>query len=380
MKKKILVVTERRADYSKFRPILKEISKSKKLEYVLIVTGSHLLKEYGMTINNIKKDGFKISSKFYMYEKNRIDSGVGMLKSLGNCIIKLSTILEKEKPDIILAGFDIGANLAAAIAGAHMNIIVAHVEGGDVTGTIDESIRHAITKFSHIHFTSNKEASKRIIKMGEKPKYVFTVGSPVIDSIITTTHIPDKKLSQKFRLNFSKPFVLILQHTVTSETNKIDKHIKNTLSAIKEENIQAIIIYGNADAGSQKISRIIKNSKINQVVTINFDDYINLLKRSLALVGNSSSGIIETPFLHIPTINIGTRQQGRLKAKNILDVKYDKNEIKKALKKLQFDKKFLKKVENCKSLHGNGNASKKIIKILEDIDLTSIPTQKMITY
>ena len=116
------------------------------------------------------------------------------------------------------------------------------------------------------------------------------------------------------------------------------------------------------------------------MVTINFDDYINLLKRSLALVGNSSSGIIETPFLHIPTINIGTRQQGRLKAKNILDVKYDKNEIKKALKKLQFDKKFLKKVENCKSLHGNGNASKKIIKILEDIDLTSIPTQKMITY
>jgi|TARA_B110000467_G_C18293027_1_gene466072 GDP/UDP-N,N'-diacetylbacillosamine 2-epimerase (hydrolysing) len=346
----------------------------------LIVTGSHLLKDHGMTINEIKKDGFKISSKFSMYERNRIDSGVGMIKSLGKCIIKLSTILEKEKPDIILAGFDIGANLAVAIAGAHMNIIVAHVEGGDVTGTIDESIRHAITKFSHIHFTSNKEASKRIIKMGENPKYVFTVGSPVIDSIITTPHISNKKLSKKFGLDFSKPFVLILQHTVTSEINNIDQYIKNTLSAIKEENIQAIIIYGNADAGSQKISRIIKNSKINQVSTTNFDEYINLLKRSLALVGNSSSGIIETPFLHIPTINIGTRQQGRLKAKNILDVKYDKNEIKNALKKLQFDKKFLKKVENCKSLHGNGNASKKIIKVLEDIDLTSISPQKMITY
>ena len=310
----------------------------------MIVTGSHLLKDHGMTINEIKKDGFKISSKFSMYERNRIDSGVGMIKSLGKCIIKLSTILEKEKPDIILAGFDIGANLAVAIAGAHMNIIVAHVEGGDVTGTIDESIRHAITKFSHIHFTSNKEASKRIIKMGENPKYVFTVGSPVIDSMITTPHISNKKLSKKFGLDFSKPFVLILQHTVTSEINNIDQYIKNTLSAIKEENIQAIIIYGNADAGSQKISRIIKNSKINQVSTTNFDEYINLLKRSLALVGNSSSGAfnawvynpeyldfyseLDIDKLHFLKVNVVDQEGERINhiVLKTIDLKPDKNQ------------------------------------------------------
>lgn len=380
MKKKILVVTERRADFSKFRPILKEISKSKKLEYFLVVTGSHLLIEHGMTIKEIKKDGFKISAKFQMYEKKRTDSNIGMVKSFGKCVIELSKILEKEKPDIILAGFDIGANLAVAIAGAHMNILVAHVEGGDVTGTIDESIRHAITKFSHIHLTSNIEATKRILKMGENPKYVFTVGSPVIDSIISTNHISDKKLSKKYGLDFSKPFVLILQHTVTSEINEIDLYIKNTLSVVKEENIQALIIHGNADAGSQKISRIIKNSKIKQVSTIHFAEYINLLKRASVLLGNSSSGIIETPFFQIPTINIGTRQQGRLKAENILDTKYNKNEIKKTLKKALYDKKFLKKVKSCKSLHGNGNAAKKIVKILEDIDMTSVPIQKMLTY
>jgi|TARA_B100001245_G_scaffold236677_1_gene229730 UDP-N-acetylglucosamine 2-epimerase (non-hydrolysing)/GDP/UDP-N,N'-diacetylbacillosamine 2-epimerase (hydrolysing) len=380
MRKKILMITERRSDYSKFKPILKEISKSKKLEYALVVTGSHLLDEYGMTINEIKKDGFKILSKFDMYEKNRIDSGVGMLRSLGNCIIQLSKILEKEKPDIILAGFDIGANLAVAIAGAHMNIVVAHVEGGDVTGTIDEPIRHSITKFSHIHFTSNKEASERIIKMGENPKYIFTVGSPVMDNIITTNYISDEKLSEKFGLDFSKPFFIILQHTVTTEINEIDQYIKNILSVVKEKDIQTVIIHGNADAGSQKISKIIKNSKINQVYSINFEEYINLLKRSAALIGNSSSGIIETPFLRIPTINIGTRQQGRLRAKNIIDVGYDKKDIKKAIEKVQFDKKFLSKVKNCSSLYGNGNSAKKIIKILEDMDLSSVPIQKMIAY
>ena len=380
MRKKILMITERRSDYSKFKPILKEISKSKKLEYALVVTGSHLLDEYGMTINEIKKDGFKILSKFDMYEKNRIDSGVGMLRSLGNCIILLSKILEKEKPDIILAGFDIGANLAVAIAGAHMNIVVAHVEGGDVTGTIDEPIRHSITKFSHIHFTSNKEASERIIKMGENPKYIFTVGSPVMDNIITTNYISDEKLSEKFGLDFSKPFFIILQHTVTTEINEIDQYIKNILSVVKEKDIQTVIIHGNADAGSQKISKIIKNSKINQVYSINFEEYINLLKRSAALIGNSSSGIIETPFLRIPTINIGTRQQGRLRAKNIIDVGYDKKDIKKAIEKVQFDKKFLSKVKNCSSLYGNGNSAKKIIKILEDMDLSSVPIQKMIAY
>ena len=237
-------------------------------------------------------------------------------------------------------------------------------DGGDVTGTIDEPIRHSITKFSHIHFTSNKEASERIIKMGENPKYIFTVGSPVMDNIITTNYISDEKLSEKFGLDFSKPFFIILQHTVTTEINEIDQYIKNILSVVKEKDIQTVIIHGNADAGSQKISKIIKNSKINQVYSINFEEYINLLKRSAALIGNSSSGIIETPFLRVPTINIGTRQQGRLRAKNIIDVGYDKKDIKKAIEKVQFDKKFLSKVKNCSSLYGNGNSAKKIIKIL----------------
>ena len=380
MKRKILLVTERRADYTKIRPILEKISKSKKLQYYLVVTGSHLLKEHGLTINEIKSDGFKITKTFSMFKKRRKDTGAEMTRSFGRAVMNLSNIIEKVKPDIILTGFDIGANFAAAIIGAHTNIVVAHMEGGEVTGTIDDSIRHATTKFAHIHFTSNQDASNRLIKMGEMPNYVFTVGNTSLDGIKKLKKISKYDLEKKYGLNLNKPLVIILQHTVTSEIETIKENILQTIDAVKELNIQAIIIYGNADAGSQKITKVIKNLKIKQYMTIPYRDYIGLLKHASALVGNSSSGIIEAPFLHIPSINVGTRQNGRLRAESIIDVKYNKNEIKKAIKKAIDDKDFLKKVKSHKSLYGNGDSAKKIVKILEKIDLKKIPIQKKMTY
>jgi len=380
VKKKVLIVTERRADYSKFRPILKAMKQSSKLEYYLIVTGSHLLSEYGHTIDEIKRDGFKITLKFHMYTKNKQDTGAEMTRALGKAITHLSNIIEKLRPDIILSGFDIGANFAAAIAGAHMNIVVAHIEGGEVTGTIDESIRHATTKFSHIHFTSNSDATKRLIKMGENPKYIFTVGNPSLDSIKQIESISSKKLEEEFGLDFSKPFIIVMQHTVTSEINEIDKYVMKTIEAVKEADVQALIIRGNADAGSKKISKVIRNSKIKQYLTISFDKYINLLKHSSALVGNSSSGIMEAPFLRIPSINVGTRQSGRLRQISIIDVGYNKDQIKKAINKAITDKNFHAKIKKQKSLYGDGHASKRIVKILETIDLRKIPIQKKMTY
>ena len=380
MKKKILIVTERRADYSKFRPILRAIKKSKSLDYYLIVTGSHLLKEHGYTINEIKKDGFRITSTFQMYSKNETDTGSGMVRAFGRAVINLTSEIERLSPDMILAGFDIGANLAAAIVGAHMNIVVGHIEGGEVTGTIDESIRHATTKFSHLHFTSNIVASNRLKKMGEDPKYIFTVGNPALDGILEVKPISTNNLEKEFGIDFSKPFVLVLQHTVTSEVDKIDLHVLETLEAINELGVQAIIVYGNADAGSKKISKIIKNSKIKQYPTLSYDKYINLLRHASALVGNSSSGIIETPFLRIPSINIGTRQQGRLRFASIIDVNYNKNRIKNAILKSIQDKRFLHKVKTSKSLYGDGKAAQRIVRILENIDLEKIPIQKKLTY
>jgi len=380
MKRKVLLVTERRADYSKFKPILKEIKKSKLLDYFLIVTGTHMLKSHGYTINEIRKDGFKITSTFQMHKKTRKDTGAEMVQTFGIAVINLSKEIERLKPDIVLSGFDIGASLAAAIAGAHMNIIVAHVEGGDVTGTIDESIRHATTKFSHIHFTSNELARRRLIKMGEKTEHVFTVGNSALDKILQTKNIPIKELKREFKIDFQKPNVIVLQHTVTSEIEEVEKNILKTIEVITELNIQAIVIYGNADAGWKKISKIIKNTKIRQYPTISSEKYINLLKHSSALVGNSSSGIIETPFLHVPSINIGTRQQGRGNSGSVINVRYNKNEIKKAIEKAINDKAFLRNVKKCKSLYGDGKAAKKIVKILETLDLETIPIQKKLAY
>ena len=380
MKRKILLVTERRADYTKLRPIIKEISKSAKLDYFLIVTGSHLLTEHGKTIDEIKKDDFKITNIFPMFKKTKKDNGAEMTRSFGRAVSNLSDIIEKIKPDIVLTGFDIAANFAAAIIGAHMNIVVAHIEGGEVTGTIDESIRHATSKFAHIHFTSNFNATNRLKKMGENPKYIFTVGNTSLDGIKNMKSINKKILSKKYEIDLSKPFLIILQHTVTSEINYIKKNFLQTLNAVKELKIPTIFIFGNSDAGSKQISELIKNSEIKQYLSVPYDDYINLLKNSSALVGNSSSGIIEAPFLHIPTINIGTRQKGRLQSNSIIDVNYSKDDIKKAIIKSIKDKKFLIKVKNSKSFYGKGDSAKKIVHVLEQIDLNKIPIQKTMMY
>jgi len=380
LKRKILFVTERRADYSKLRPVINEIKKSNKFEYYLIVTGSHLLKKHGYTINEIKKDGFQIYKKFKMFEENDNDSASTMTTGFGNAVIELTKIIKTLKPDLIFSGFDIGANFAAAVIGAHMNIHVAHLEGGEITGTIDESIRHAISKFSHIHFTSNEQATKRLIKMGELSENIFTVGNPSLDVIKSLKIIPKKKLENEFNIKLNKPLLLIVQHTVTTEINKIDKYFLETINAIKETEHQSIIISGNGDAGSQKIEKIIKNSNILNYENLPFTKYISLLYYSSGIIGNSSSGIMEAPFMHIPSINIGTRQQGRGKTKSIINVEYDKQKIKKAINKILTDKKFLKSIKNQKNEHGDGTASKKIIQILEKLNYEDIEIQKKLAY
>ena len=380
MKKKILFITERRADYSKLRPVIDAIKKSKKFDYYLVVTGSHLLKKHGYTINEIKKDGFRIYKKFNMFYENEEDTSSTMTMAFGRAIFSLTKIIKSLKPDIVFSGFDLGGNFAAAIIGAHMNIHVAHLEGGEVTGTIDEPIRHPISKFTHIHFTSNEEATKRLVKMGEDRRNIFTVGNPSLDAIKSIKFISKMELEKEFKINLQKPFLLVVQHTVTTEINDIDRYFLETINAIKELDIQSIIIAGNIDAGSQKIKKIIKNSKILYYENLPFVKYISLLYHSSAIIGNSSSGIMEAPFLHVPSINVGTRQEGRSKTKSIINVGYDKKEIKKAINKVITNKKFSTLIKKQKNQHGDGTAAKKIRLILEKLDLEKIPIQKKLSY
>lgn len=373
--RKIFLVTERRADYSRFKPILELIQQDPLLDYDLTVTGLHLKEEHGLTINEIKNDRFKIFSTFEMFDE-KDDSGAAMVRSFGSALTKITYELEKSKPDLILSGFDIAANFAVTIAGAHMNIPVAHIQGGEVTGTIDESIRHAMSKFSHYHFASNQDAVDRLIKMGEYPESVFNVGCPSLDAIFAIKD--DATVTQKY--NLTSPYAVVLQHPVTSEITDVEKQIDETVNAIAELAIDALFIMPNNDAGYSRIVKKIQQSNLKQVATLTLHDYVNLLKRSSVLVGNSSSGIHETASLHIPTVNVGSRQQGRLRPLNVIDVSYDKAAIKAAITKCLSDKQFLQVVKNCDNPYGDGKSAVKIVEFLKKININSGIIQKRISY
>ncbi len=379
MKRKVFIVSERRADFSRFKPIIKLIKKSKELDYDLVVTGNHLLKKYGHTIDEINKENFKITKTFKMFNKTIHDDGAEMVSGLGIAIQELSKILKKNKPDIILSGFDIAANLAVTIVGAHMNIPVAHIQGGEVSGTIDESIRHAMSKFSHYHFVSNNDAKKRLIKMGEIKKNIFVVGCPSIDALLQEETCSITQIKNKFGIDYKKKYLILIQHPVTTETNS-NKQILNTLKALKNIKIQKLIIYPNNDAGSKKIIKELNKSKFKVVKTLNLMEYKTLLSKASILVGNSSSGIHEAATYRIPVVNIGSRQNGRLKPLNVISSSYEAKEIKKKILYCLNNKIFIKKIKNIKNPYGDGKSSNKIIKLLIKLNLNKNIVQKKITY
>ena len=382
-KKKILIVTERRADFSRFKPVLDKIKKNKNFDYVLVVTGIHLLKKYGYSINEIKETKLKISKKFNIYSNVSLnnDDGATMVSAFGKAVIELSNILKIIKPDIVLSGFDIAANFAVTVVAAHMNIPVAHIQGGEVSGTIDESIRHAMSKFAHYHLVSNKDAAKRLQKMGEKKSNIYVVGCPSIEALFNENEVNEVVLKKKFGINFKKKFLLVIQHSVTSEIYDTKKQIKNTIEAIKKSKLQTLFICPNNDAGSTIILKEIKKTKnIFYTPTLTLGEYKSLLKKCFILVGNSSSGIHEASSFKKPVINIGTRQAGRLRSKNIIDVSYDKKRIFKIIKKLENKKNYLKLIKNLKNPYYIPNTSKKILEILEKISLNKKDLQKRITY
>ncbi|MAG25868.1 UDP-N-acetylglucosamine 2-epimerase (hydrolyzing) [Candidatus Pacearchaeota archaeon] len=377
----VFVVTERRADFSRFKPILELISDDVHLNYDLVVTGIHLLDSHGKTINEIKDGGFKVFKTIKMFEDDiDRDSGAEMTIALGRVTMGLVKAIEDSKPDIILSGFDIGANLAVSIAGAHMNIPVVHIQGGEVSGTIDESIRHAVSKFSHYHLVSNNDAKNRLIRMGEIPKHIFVVGCPSIDAMLDIDISSPDEIKKKFNIDVHKKFFLVLQHPVTTELHNAKKQIKETLKAVKKSGVESVLIYPNNDAGFQAIIGEIKNSNIKYFTTLSLKDYVSLLSYTTALIGNSSSGIHETATFKVPTINIGTRQQGRLRPRNVIDVDYEEYEITGAINKILNDKKFLKDVKYCINPYGDGKSASRIIDILKKINIGNKIIQKRITY
>ncbi len=378
-KRKVLLITERRADYSRFKPIINEIKKDKILDYRLVVTGLHLLKSHGNTKNEIKSDNFKISKEIKNFQDDgKNTTGAGMAKAMGKVFLQLSEYVEKIKPDIILSGFDIGANFVLTVVGAHLNIPVAHIQGGEVTGSIDESLRHAMSKFSNYHYVANNDAKKRLVKMGEISKDVHVVGCPSIDALLLEKELNLKKLLKKFRLNEKKKFLLLIQHPITTEVSRSENQIVKTLKAIRKSSIQTLIILPNNDSGYLNIVKKIKKSEFRWTKTLTLSEYKTLLKNCSVLVGNSSSGIHEASTFKIPVVNIGSRQNKRLKPKNVVNVAHDEKQIFKAIK-LVLKKNFKAKISKIKNPYGNGRSAKKIVNLLKNIDLNR-NTQKTINY
>ena len=376
MLKKVFVVVERRADYSRYKPILDKMVKDESFEVHLVVTGICLLEEHGNDINYIEQDGFKISARIPMFNNIRPDSGAEMVRSMSRVMTGLVDELEAVKPDLVLSGFDIGANMAVTIAAAHMNIPVFHIQGGEVTGSIDESIRHAMSKFSHIHLPATEDAKNRLIRMGENPENIFVVGCPSIDVLKDTPFISPGDLEKEFDLDFSKPFIIMIQHPVTTEAKSSLDQIKETISAIKDLKIQCIVLLPNNDAGFSKIIEEIKQSGLKWYPSLPTDKFINLYRNAWALVGNSSSGIHETPTFKIPAINIGNRQSGRERAANVIDVPNNRIAIKSAIEKALYNKEFRNFVSQISNPYGEGNSAEKIIDVIKRIPLNEELIQK----
>jgi len=380
--RRIALVTGTRAEYGYLKPLMKEIKKDKALELLPVVTGMHLLKEFGYSYKNVEKD-FKNIYKIPM--RLRGDNLEDMAYYLSDGIKNITNFLKNKKPGIVVVLGDRSESFASAIAAMYLNIPIAHINGGDVTGgVIDESIRHAITKIAHIHLAHTKENAERIIKMGERRDNVHVVGALTLDVILNKQLKSKKEIFDKYNLDYRKTTFLAIQHPVTTLDDKGLDQMKELLLALKQIKNQTIMLYPNCDAGGKQLIDLIKQYEkedfLHVFKNMSHEDYLSLMKNVNLLIGNSSSGIIEAPTFKIPVINIGNRQKGRTRSENIIDVKPDKKKILKSIDYALNKKEFQLKINKCKNRYGDGKSAQKIVDILKKVKINESLIQKQITY
>lgn len=377
-KRKIIAITGYRSEYLKQRSVLFALKNREDIQLKIIAIGPHNLDRFGNTYQDILDDGFKISYQLYTHTEG--DSTAAMVQSITSVANQLSPILLYEQPDIVLLCADRFEMYGAATAAAFNNMIIGHIEGGEVTGTIDESVRHCITKLSHIHFPSTDLSRQRIIRMGEKN--VFNFGCPFMDYIKTLEIDKDRYnfLKKNFPLlqKFDN-YGIIIQHPVTTEYKQSYKQMQITLNAVQNYGLPCLLIWPNADSGSEKMCKAIRDHQrkygnkskiVDAWRTMPVDLYLNLLYHSSCLIGNSSSGIREAFVYGVGVVNIGSRQNGRERTKNVVDTNYEKEEIIKALKKSLNVKIY------DQNLYGDGNAGIKIANKLATIDISYLLEKK----
>ena len=369
-KKRILFITGTRADYGKIKSLMKILNKDSNFEVFIFATGMHMLSTYGFTYKEIEKDGFPF---IYPFLNQSHDTSMDV--ALANTINGLSFYVNETNPDAIVVHGDRLESLAGAIIGAFNNIRVLHIEGGEVSGTIDESIRHAITKFSHFHFVANEEAKKRIIQLGEPENNIFIFGSPDID-VMHSNELPNiEEVKKRYGIPFNQ-YNILMYHPVTTEITQVNEHVKFLVDEILKSKDNFVVIYPNNDVGSKIIlkeyQRLKNKENIRIFPSMRFEYFLSLLRSADCMVGNSSSGIRETGIYGIPTVDIGSRQKGRYdssKFSHILHVN-DGDSIYDAInnaKKMNIEKS---------SYFGEGNSDKLFHDILCNFEIWDRNIQK----
>ena len=395
MKKKVIAVfTGNRAEYGLQYPVLKAIDEHPNLEYKLIVSGAHLDKNFGSTLDEIAKDGFHIDAEVKIeMDASTLEANV---KAIGTGMLSVGEAIKKIQPDMMVVYADRFEGFAAVIAATQMNIPTAHIEGGDLTegGALDDSVRHAMSKLSHLHFTTNQQASNRLLAMGEEAWRVHTVGFPAIDMISEENYATPDEVVAKLKIDLNKPVVLFTQHSVTTEFDRAVEQITPSLDALEvlaKSGVQIIATYPNNDAGGLSIINKLKVLDARSIDNIQVHRslgrylYHGLLalgldtKNRVVCVGNSSSGIKETPAFGCPTVNIGSRQKGRLRGQNVIDEDYKKESIVDAVTGCIEDKDFKKKCSETHNPYYIGGAGKKIAEVLAEVTLDRKLIRKQMT-
>ena len=381
--KRVAVITGTRSEYGILQPVMERIQSSTRLELSLVVTGMHLSPEYGLTVRDIESGGLKIDARVDMLFSS--DTKAAMAKGLGIGIYGIAHELERLQPHIVLVLGDRVEAFAGAISGLFCGAAVAHLHGGEVTeGGLDEYMRHAVTKLSHLHFAATERSQERILKLGEHPDFVYWVGTPGLDALLHYPEMSDEELSQHLGVSIPARFALIVQHPISTHPETASEEITETLTALKYSGIPAFLIYPNADAGSREMISVIRQFEaegwLTTFISVPRGIYCNLLRRTAVLIGNSSSGMIDTPTYGIPVINIGERQLGRERGENVIDVPPVQDEIEKAINRTLTDAKFLEQIKHTRNPYGDGHASEKICAILETVDLAAARKAKKLPW
>lgn len=393
-KRTVAIFTGNRAEYGLQHPILRAVDKHPDLDYRLLVSGAHLDANFGSTLDEIRNDGFRVDAEV----KIEMDASslFATAQAIGAGIIAISKTLAQLRPDIMVVYADRFEGLAAVVAATQMNVPTAHIEGGDLTegGALDDSVRHAMTKLSHLHFTTNQQASNRILAMGEEAWRVHTVGFPAIDLISEGNYARPNEVIERLGIDLDRPIVLFTQHSVTTEFDQAAAQIEPSLlaiTALAANGIQIILTYPNNDAGGKEINQRLEEFRERTLPNIqvhrSLGRYLyhgvlalaNDPTRRIACVGNSSSGLKETPAFGCPTVNIGSRQDGRLRGENVLDAAYNKNAIADAIRRCLFDEDFRDLCRRAKNPYWLGDAGPKIANVLATVPLDQNLIRKRMT-